>query len=112
MLQSGIFLRLRGKVLQPEGGMPRGDGSESGCTDGANRVTAARPSKRRSDCVSAHCWSESTAGDTEQFLERVTKVQWGLMITVYCISYAPALLLLKIPGFAGQNLLLMIYMRR
>ena len=50
------------------------------------------------------------SGDTEQFLERVTKVQWGLMITVYCISYAPALLLLKIPGFAGQNLLLMIYM--
>ncbi|HET7065915.1 MAG TPA: phosphatidate cytidylyltransferase, partial [Rudaea sp.] len=32
------------------------------------------------------------------------------MITVYCISYAPALLLLKIPGFTGQNLLLMIYM--
>jgi len=50
------------------------------------------------------------SGDTEQFLERVTKVQWGLMITVYCISYAPALLLLKIPGFEGQNLLLMIYM--
>jgi phosphatidate cytidylyltransferase len=52
----------------------------------------------------------ASGGDTEQFLERVTKVQWGLMITVYCISYAPALLLLKIPGFAGQNLLLMIYM--
>jgi phosphatidate cytidylyltransferase len=50
------------------------------------------------------------SGDTEHFLERVTKVQWGLMITVYCISYAPALLLLKIPGFEGQNLLLMIYM--
>jgi len=50
------------------------------------------------------------SGDTEQFLERVTKIQWGLMITVYCISYAPALLLLKIPGFDGQNLLLMIYM--
>jgi phosphatidate cytidylyltransferase len=32
------------------------------------------------------------------------------MITVYCISYAPALLLLNIPGFEGQNLLLMIYM--
>ncbi|HSN01420.1 MAG TPA: phosphatidate cytidylyltransferase [Rudaea sp.] len=50
------------------------------------------------------------SGDTEHFLERVTKVQWGLMITVYCISYAPALLLLRIPGFTGQNLLLMIYM--
>jgi len=50
------------------------------------------------------------SGDTELFLERVTKVQWGLMITVYCISYAPALLLLRVPGFEGQNLLLMIFM--
>src|SRR3569832_897245 len=48
------------------------------------------------------------AGDTEQFVERVTKVQWGLMITVYCISYAPALLLVQVPGFSGQNLLLMV----
>jgi phosphatidate cytidylyltransferase len=52
----------------------------------------------------------AVSGDTEQFLERITKVQWGLMITVYCISYAPALLLLKIPGYEGQNLLLMIYL--
>ena len=52
------------------------------------------------------------AGDTENFLERVTKVQWGLMITVYCISYAPALLLVQVPGYStqNQNLLLMIYM--
>jgi phosphatidate cytidylyltransferase len=52
------------------------------------------------------------SGDTEQFLERVTKIQWGLMITVYCISYAPALLLVQVPQFSAQNqnLLLMIYM--
>ena len=52
------------------------------------------------------------SGDTEQFLERVTKVQWGLMITVYCISYAPALLLVQVPGYSAQNqnLLLMIYL--
>ena len=52
------------------------------------------------------------SGDTEQFLERVTKIQWGLMITVYCISYAPALLLVQVPGFStgNQNLLLMIYL--
>jgi len=50
------------------------------------------------------------SGDTEQFLERVTKVQWGVMITVYCISYAPALQLINIPGYAGQNLLLLIYL--
>lgn len=52
------------------------------------------------------------SGDTEDFLARVTKIQWGLMITVYCISYAPALLLVQVPGFSAQNqnLLLMIYL--
>ena len=50
------------------------------------------------------------SGDTEQFLERVTKLQWGLMITVYCISYAPALLLVQVPGFREQNLLLIVYL--
>ena len=48
-------------------------------------------------------------GDTEQFLERVTKLQWGLMITVYCVSYVPALLLLQIPHYS-DNLLLVIYL--
>jgi phosphatidate cytidylyltransferase len=54
----------------------------------------------------------AASGDTEQFLERVTKVQWGLMITVYCISYAPALLLVEVPGYSvqNQNLLLMIFL--
>lgn len=49
-------------------------------------------------------------GDVENFLERTTKIQWALMLTVYCISYAPALLLLKIPGYEGQGLLLMLYL--
>jgi len=51
----------------------------------------------------------ATGGDTEQFLERVTKLQWGLMITVYCVSYVPALLLLHIPHYS-DNLLLVIYL--
>jgi phosphatidate cytidylyltransferase len=50
------------------------------------------------------------AADTENFLERSAKIQWGVMIAVYCISYAPALLLLKIPGYEGQNALLMFYL--
>ncbi|HEX5638865.1 MAG TPA: phosphatidate cytidylyltransferase, partial [Burkholderiaceae bacterium] len=29
--------------------------------------------------------------DTERYLERVAKVQWGLMICVYCVSHAPAI---------------------
>jgi phosphatidate cytidylyltransferase len=50
------------------------------------------------------------AGDTQDFLERTAKIQWGIMITVYCISYAPALLLLRIPGYQGSGALLLFYM--
>ena len=50
------------------------------------------------------------SGDTDGFLERVTKIQWGVLITVYCISYVPALLLLDLHGDIGRNQLLMIYL--
>ncbi|MDD2833641.1 MAG: phosphatidate cytidylyltransferase [Methylotenera sp.] len=49
------------------------------------------------------------AQDTEYFLERTAKIQWGVMVAIYCISHAPALLLLEIPGFNGQNALLLFY---
>jgi len=49
------------------------------------------------------------AGDCENFLERTAKIQWALMICVYCVSYVPALLSLDIPGYAGQNGKLMFY---
>jgi phosphatidate cytidylyltransferase len=52
----------------------------------------------------------SFTGDTHEFLERTAKLQWAAMITVYCISYAPALLLLKIPGYEGSNALLLLYL--
>jgi phosphatidate cytidylyltransferase len=51
----------------------------------------------------------SMAGDCENFLERAAKIQWALMICVYCVSYVPALLSLDIPGYAGQNGKLMFY---
>ena len=50
------------------------------------------------------------AEDTDRFLERNAKIQWALMIAVYCVSHAPALLLLKIPGYEGQNALLLFYL--
>ena len=50
------------------------------------------------------------SGDTDGFLERVTKIQWGVLITVYCISYVPAILLLDLHGDANQKLLLIIYL--
>jgi phosphatidate cytidylyltransferase len=37
------------------------------------------------------------AGDFKRYLERCAKIQAGLMICVYCLSYAPALLYLKLP---------------
>lgn len=49
------------------------------------------------------------AGDYKRFLERVAKIQAGLMICVYCLSYAPAILSLQIPGFEGQNARLLFF---
>jgi phosphatidate cytidylyltransferase len=37
------------------------------------------------------------SGDYKRFLERTAKIQCGLLICVYCLSYAPALLTLKLP---------------
>jgi phosphatidate cytidylyltransferase len=50
------------------------------------------------------------ADDTDQFLERTAKIQWAVMVTVYCVSHAPAFLLLEIPGYQGQNALLIFYL--
>ncbi len=49
-------------------------------------------------------------GDTERFLERVTEVQWGLMLCLFCLSHVPALLTLDIPGYEGRQLLLIVFL--
>ncbi|MBL8112417.1 MAG: phosphatidate cytidylyltransferase [Acidobacteria bacterium] len=50
------------------------------------------------------------AGEPERFLERAAKVQWGLMVSVFCVSHAPALLLLEIPGYEGQTPKLLFFL--
>jgi phosphatidate cytidylyltransferase len=50
------------------------------------------------------------AGDIDGFLERTAKIQWAVMVTVYCVSHAPALLLLDIEGYQGQNALLLFFL--
>jgi phosphatidate cytidylyltransferase len=50
------------------------------------------------------------SGDTDRFLERIATIQWGLMVCVYCVSHAPALLMLDIPGYQGQNAKLLLYL--
>ncbi|HEE6446713.1 TPA: phosphatidate cytidylyltransferase [Acinetobacter baumannii] len=48
--------------------------------------------------------------DTAFFLERTAKIQWGLMITVFCISHVPALLNLELKHFNGSNIWLIIWL--
>jgi len=50
------------------------------------------------------------AGDPEHFLERAAKISFGLMICSYCLSYAPALLVLRIPGYEGYAAHLLLYL--
>ena len=49
-------------------------------------------------------------GDTTHFLTRIASLQWGLMISVFCVSHIPALLTLDIPDFKGKNLLLVAFL--
>jgi phosphatidate cytidylyltransferase len=47
--------------------------------------------------------------DNERYLERVAKVQWGLMISVYCVSHAPAIATIAIAGYEGGGALLLLW---
>jgi phosphatidate cytidylyltransferase len=49
-------------------------------------------------------------GETDNFLIRVAEVQWAAMIAIYCVSYIPALLSLRVDGFEGQNILLIAFL--
>ena len=50
------------------------------------------------------------AGDPERFLERNAKIQWGIMVCVYGLSHAPALLLLDFKGFEGRGAFLVFFL--
>ncbi len=52
------------------------------------------------------------AGTTDQFLDRTARTQWGMMVTVYFVSYVPAILMMQIPGYSdgGQNFKLLLFL--
>jgi phosphatidate cytidylyltransferase len=54
--------------------------------------------------------SIAVSGEIRQFLERAAKIQFGIMICVYCLSYAPALLTLRIPGFERHSARLLFFL--
>ncbi len=51
------------------------------------------------------------AGDYKRFLERTAKIQAGLVVCVYCLSFAPALLQIPIKGATvGGNFRLLFFL--
>jgi len=50
------------------------------------------------------------SGETAGFLDRAARIHWGLMVCVYCLSYAPALLILDIPGYERQSAKLLLFL--
>jgi phosphatidate cytidylyltransferase len=44
----------------------------------------------------------AVSGDFQHFLERVAKIQFGLLVCVYCLSFAPALLYLQCEQMDGD----------
>ncbi len=54
--------------------------------------------------------ASALAGDPGRFLERNAKIQWGIMVCVYGLSHAPALLLLEFPGFQGRGAFLVFFL--
>ncbi len=43
-------------------------------------------------------------------LTRTSEMRWGLLLTVYGISYIPAILTLQIPGYQNRSVLLMAFL--
>ena len=50
------------------------------------------------------------AGDPQRFLERNAKIQWGIMVCVYGLSHAPALVLLDVPAHRGRGAFLLFFL--
>ncbi len=48
-------------------------------------------------------------GDTNDFLVRVAETQWGLMISIFCISHVPALLTYDMPDGSDRSVLLIVF---
>jgi len=48
--------------------------------------------------------------DPQRFLERTAKIQWGIMVCIYGMSHAPALLLLDLPNYEERGAFMVLYL--
>lgn len=54
--------------------------------------------------------TSALGNDPHRFLERTAKIQWGVMVCIYGMSHAPALLLIDLPNYAGRGAFLVFYL--
>jgi phosphatidate cytidylyltransferase len=54
--------------------------------------------------------ASALAGDTQRFLERNAKLQWGIMVCVYGMSHVPALMLLDFKNYEGKNAFMVFFL--
>jgi phosphatidate cytidylyltransferase len=54
--------------------------------------------------------ASALAGDPARFLERNAKIQWGIMVCVFGLSHAPALLLLEFKGYEERGAFLVFFL--
>jgi len=54
--------------------------------------------------------ASALAGDTQRFLERNAKLQWGIVVCVYGLSHVPALMLLEFKDYAGKGAFLLFFL--
>ena len=47
--------------------------------------------------------------DTERYLERVAKVQWGIKLCVFCVSHAPAIAMLDYTRYSSSGPLMLLF---
>lgn len=50
------------------------------------------------------------SGDIRDYMQRSATIQWGLMVSVFCISHVPALLTLEIPGYESRSAFLLVFL--
>jgi phosphatidate cytidylyltransferase len=54
--------------------------------------------------------ASAMGGETQRFLERTAKLQWGIVVCVYGLSHVPALMLLEFRGYEGKNAFLVFFL--
>jgi phosphatidate cytidylyltransferase len=54
--------------------------------------------------------ASALGGDTQRFLERNAKLQWGIVVCVYGLSHVPALMLLDFRNYEGKGAFMVFFL--